>query len=129
MTRDEVYAEAKQVLGGVPGWLSSAPDGVIEQFWTTFKWIHSDGALSARDKALVAFGAAAALHCKYCIPFHTAQSAMHGITGDAIKEASWVANSVAGFGTYLYGSSYDLEQFLAELQAAGEHMMSQAGQG
>ena len=27
----------------------------------------------------------------------------------------------------LYGSGYDLEQFLAELQAAGEHMKSQAG--
>jgi hypothetical protein len=37
--------------------------------------------------------------------------------------------SVAGFGTYLHASSYDLDQFLAELQAAGEYMMSQAKEG
>ena len=127
MTRKEVYAEAEQILGGVPGWLSSAPDGVLEQFWTTFKWLHVDSALSARDKALVAFGAAGALHCKYCIPFHTAEVAMSGVSEEAIKEASWVANSASGFGTYLYASSYDLEQSLAELQAAGEHMKSQSG--
>jgi len=127
MTREEIYAEVKHVLGGVPGWLSSAPDGVLEQFWTTFKWLHIDSGLSMRDKTLVAFGAAAALHCKYCIPFHGAELTMNGFADDAIKEASWVANSVAGFSTYLYGSSYDLEQFLAELQAAGEHMMNQAG--
>jgi AhpD family alkylhydroperoxidase len=129
MTRKEIYAEVEHVLGGVPGWLSTAPDGVLEQFWTTFKWLHVDSALSARDKALVAFGAAAALHCKYCIPFHTAEVAMSGVSDEAIKEASWVANSVAGFGTYLHGSAYDLDQFLAELQAAGEHMMSQAKKG
>jgi len=127
VTREQVYAEVKQILGGVPGWLSSAPDGVLQQFWTTFKWLHVDSALSMRDKALVAFGAAAALHCKYCIPFHGAELQMGGAKDEDIKEASWVANSVAGFSTYLYGSSYDLDQFLAELQAAGEHMMSQAG--
>jgi AhpD family alkylhydroperoxidase len=126
MTRKEVYAEVKQVLGGVPGWLSSAPDGVLQQFWTTFKWIHADTSLSARDKVLVAWGAAAALHCRYCIPFHTAEATMSGISEEAIKEAGWVANSVAGFSTYLYGVGYDLDQFLAELQAAGEYMMSQA---
>jgi AhpD family alkylhydroperoxidase len=83
----------------------------------------------ARDKALIAFCAAGALHCKYCIPFHTAEVKMSGESDEAIKEASWVANSVAGFGTYLYASNYDLDQFLAELQAAGEYITSQTGQG
>ncbi len=129
MTRKEIYAQIEQMLGGVPGWLSGAPDGVLEQFWTTFTWLFSDTQLSGRDKALVAFGAAAAIHCKYCIPFHTAQAAMHGIAGEQIKDASWVANSVSGFSTYLYGSGYSLEQFLAELDAAVTHITSQAGQG
>ena len=86
MTRQEIYAQAEQMLGGVPGWLSTAPDGVLEQFWTTLTWIFSETQLSARDKALVAFAAAAATHCKYCIPFHTAQAAMHGIEELAIPD-------------------------------------------
>ena len=129
MTRQEIYAQAEEMLGEVPGWISEMPDGVLEQAWATITWIFSDTQLSARDKALVAYGAAAAIHCKYCIPFHTAQVGLHGITGDQVTEASWAANSVSGFSTYLYGSGYDLEQFLAELDAAVEYITSQAGEG
>ena len=129
MTRQEIYAQVEQMLGGVPGWIKEEPDAVLEQVWATFTWIFSDTQLSGRDKALVAFGAAAAIHCKYCIPFHTAQMALHGIAGDQVKEASWVANSVSGFSTNLYGIGYDLDQFLVELDAAVKHITSQAGQG
>ena len=125
MTREEIYAQAKQAFGAVPGWLSSAPDGVIQQIWTIFQWNHTDGAISVRDKALVAYGAAAALHCKYCIPFHTAELMLNGVDEAGIKDASWAAETVAGLGTYLHGIGYDLDQFLAELKAAGEYIMSQ----
>ena len=127
MTREEVYAQAEQMFGGVPGWMSEAPDGVLQQFWTTLTWLFTDTDLSARDKALVTFGAAAALHCKYCIPFHTAQVGLHGIDGDQLKDASWAANSVAGIGTYLHGVGYSVERFLEELEATVEHIKSQAG--
>jgi hypothetical protein len=36
---------------------------------------------------------------------------------------------VAGFSAYLYGTEYDLDTFLAELEAAIDHITSQAGQG
>ena len=101
MTRDEIYAEATQALGGVPGWLSSAPDGVIEQIWAIFRWNHTDGAISVRDKALIAFGAATALHCKYCIPFHSAELMLNGVDEAGIKDASWAAETVAGLGAYV----------------------------
>jgi AhpD family alkylhydroperoxidase len=129
MTRDEIYEQAKQMLGGVPGWLKQAPDGVLQQFFTTFTWLFTETTLSARDKALVAFGAAVATHCKYCIPFHTAQSKLHGIEDEELQEAAWVVNSVAGFSAYLYGTEYDLDTFLAELEAAIAHITSQAGEG
>ena len=38
---------------------------VLEQYWTTLSWVLGDTKLTARDKALVAFGAASALHCGY----------------------------------------------------------------
>lgn len=125
MTREEIYAQVTAVLGGVPGWLSGAPDEVLAQFWTTLSWLLTDTNLAARDKALVTFGAAAVLHCKYCIPFHKAQLRMHGMDDAQIKDASWTANSVAGFGTYLHGIEYDLDQFLAELEGAVKHITGQ----
>ncbi len=41
------------------------PDPVLDQYWATLSWVLSDSALTARDKALVAFGAASATHCGY----------------------------------------------------------------
>ena len=41
------------------------PDAVLEQYWTTLSWVLGDTKLAARDKALVAFGAASAIHCSY----------------------------------------------------------------
>ena len=54
-----------QNFGLVTDFLSEMPDPVLEQYNNTLNWVLSDTALSARDKALVAFGAATAIHCAY----------------------------------------------------------------
>ena len=46
-------------------YFGDAPDAVLEQWWTSIGWVLGDSALSGRDKILVAFGAAAAIHCEY----------------------------------------------------------------
>lgn len=65
MGRKEILAQAKEGFGLVPEWLSGMPDAVLEQYWTTLNWVMSDTKLAARDQALVAFGAASAIHCRY----------------------------------------------------------------
>jgi hypothetical protein len=65
MARQEILGQIEEAFGSVPGWCSGMPDAVLEQWWTTLGWVLSDSALSGRDKALVAFGAAAAIHCEY----------------------------------------------------------------
>jgi hypothetical protein len=65
MTRQEIYNQIKQAMGSVPGWMEGMPDSVLDQYWATTKWLMTDTGLSARDKALVAFGAASAVHCPY----------------------------------------------------------------
>jgi hypothetical protein len=65
MARQEALDEVKQVLGAVPGWIESLADPQLEYQWGLIKWLLSDSALTAREKALVAFGAAAAVHCPY----------------------------------------------------------------
>ena len=65
MARSDIMKEITDVLGGVPGWLDSYPDGQLEHAWDSLKWVLGDTRLSAREKALVSFGAAAAVQCQY----------------------------------------------------------------
>ena len=65
MERQEIFGQIEEAFGRIPGWFSEMPDAVLEQYWGSLSWVLSDSALSGRDKALVAFGAAAAVHCEY----------------------------------------------------------------
>ena len=65
MTRKEVLGQIEDTLGGVPGWLEGIPDPQLEHQWAMITWVLSDTALTSRDKALVAFGAASAIKCPY----------------------------------------------------------------
>jgi hypothetical protein len=65
MARQETIDQITQTLGTVPGWLGGLPDGQLEHQWGLISWVLSDTALSGRDKALVSFGAAEAVHCPY----------------------------------------------------------------
>jgi alkylhydroperoxidase/carboxymuconolactone decarboxylase family protein YurZ len=65
MARQEILDQITQNFGFVPGLMEQMPDAVLEQYWTTLGWVLGDSKLTARDKALVAFGAASAIHCAY----------------------------------------------------------------
>ena len=65
MTRQEILNQITQAFGSVPQWLSGLPDPQLEYQWGLVAWVLSDSKLSARDKALVSFGVAAAIHCPY----------------------------------------------------------------
>jgi AhpD family alkylhydroperoxidase len=126
MSRQEILGQIEQTFGMVPDFWGGAPDAVLEQWWSLIGWVTGDTVLSARDKALIAFGAAAAIHCEYCVPFHTAQLALGGMDDEQIKEASWVAQSVTGASAYLYGIGYSKEQFNQELDEMVEHLKKSA---
>jgi AhpD family alkylhydroperoxidase len=122
VARQEIFEQAEQNFGLVPDFLRQMPDAVLEQYWTTLNWVLSDTKLSARDKALVAFGAATAIHCGYWVPFHSAQFALNDMTEEHIKEASWVVQSVTGASSYMYGVDYSNDKFREELRAMVEYI-------
>jgi len=64
-SRSEILNQITSALGGVPGWLEGMPDPQLEYQWGMLTWVLGDSKLTARDKALVSFGAAAAAHCSY----------------------------------------------------------------
>ena len=65
MTRQEILDEIEQTLGLVPGQFAGAPDYILERWWSDIRWLGTDTELPSRDKIMVAFGAAAAIHCEY----------------------------------------------------------------
>jgi alkylhydroperoxidase/carboxymuconolactone decarboxylase family protein YurZ len=65
MKRQEVLEQITKTLGAVPDWLGNLPDVQLENTWGLTAWFLGDSKLSARDKALVAFGAATATRCPY----------------------------------------------------------------
>ena len=65
MSRQQILDQFEQDFGLVPDFLEQMPDPILEQYSNTLNWVLSDTTLSGRDKALVAFGAASAIHCTY----------------------------------------------------------------
>jgi alkylhydroperoxidase/carboxymuconolactone decarboxylase family protein YurZ len=65
VARQEILDQFEQNFGLVPDFLREMPEPILEQYSSTLEWVTSDTTLSARDKALVAFGAASAIHCAY----------------------------------------------------------------
>ena len=65
MGRQEILGQVEKAFGLVPDFVGEMPDAVLEQHWSLIGWVTGDTKLLARDKALVAFGAAAAIHCEY----------------------------------------------------------------
>ncbi len=65
MARKAILDQITKTLGSVPGWLARLPDTQLEHVWGHTAWFLSDSKLTAREKALVAFGAAAAGRCPY----------------------------------------------------------------
>ncbi len=45
---------------------------------------------------------------------------------EQISKASWVVQIVTGLSAYLYGISYNLEQWQQEIKAIGEHIEKSA---
>ncbi len=65
MPKDAILAQITESFGFVPGLMQEMPEAVLEQYWGVLTWVLGDTSLSGRDKALVAFGAASAIHCPY----------------------------------------------------------------
>lgn len=69
------------------------------ELWKSFQAyygrVFEDGALSAREKALIALAVAHALPCAYCIDAYSRASLERGASPDQMTEAVHVASAIA----------------------------------
>ena len=71
-----------------------------------FEWygaVFQDGALTAREKSLIALGVAHAVQCPYCIDAYTQDALAKGCDLEQLTEAVHVAAAIKGGAALVHG--------------------------
>lgn len=76
---------------------------LAEKFFEYYGAVMGDGALSKREKSLMALAVAHALQCPYCIDAYTKKSLENGADLDQMTEAAHVAAAMRGGATLSHG--------------------------
>ena len=79
-----------------------APE-LAKRFFDWYGEVFRDGALSAREKALVALGVAHAVQCPYCIDAYTQDTLSKGCDLEQLTEVAHVAAAIRGGASLVHG--------------------------
>lgn len=74
-----------------------------KKFFEYYNAVFEGGALSAREKALIALAVAHALQCPYCIDAYSQESLQKGADEAQMMEAVHVAASIRGGASLVHG--------------------------
>ena len=76
---------------------------LAEKFFTYYKAVFEEGALSTREKALIALAVAHAVQCPYCIEAYTTEALKQGADLEQMTEAVHVATAIRGGASLVHG--------------------------
>ena len=76
---------------------------LAEQFFTYYESVFAEGALSGREKSLIALAVAHAVQCPYCIDAYSQSCLEHGADLDEMTEAVHVAAAIRGGASLVHG--------------------------
>ena len=79
-----------------------APD-LWAKFLAYYQAVFAEGALTEREKALIALGVAHAIQCPYCIDAWSTGCLEKGADGEQMTEAVHVAAAIRGGATLVHG--------------------------
>lgn len=74
-----------------------------EKYMAYYNAVFADGALSEREKALIALAVAHTVQCPYCIDAYTQASLEKGADLDQMTEAVHVSNAIRGGASLVHG--------------------------
>ncbi|MDR1713888.1 MAG: arsenosugar biosynthesis-associated peroxidase-like protein [Coriobacteriales bacterium] len=97
---DTYYAPADLAKFGDVGKHASE---LWEKYMAYYGAVFADGALTAREKALIALAVAHAVQCPYCIDSYTNACLEKGSDLEQMTEAIHVANAIRGGATLAHG--------------------------
>jgi alkylhydroperoxidase/carboxymuconolactone decarboxylase family protein len=85
------------------GSISEGHPALAEKFFAYYGAVFADGALSAREKALIALAVAHAVQCPYCIDAYSQESLKNGADLEQMTEALHVAVAIRGGASLVHG--------------------------
>lgn len=74
-----------------------------DKFFDYYGSVFEDGALSQREKALIALAVSHAVQCPYCIDAYTKDSLEKGADEEMMMEAVHVASAIKGGASLVHG--------------------------
>lgn len=85
------------------GKIADVQPEIGKKFFEYYGAVFADGALTAREKALVALGVAHAVKCPYCIDAYTQDTLSKGCDLDQLSEVVHVAAAITGGAALVHG--------------------------
>jgi alkylhydroperoxidase/carboxymuconolactone decarboxylase family protein len=76
---------------------------LADKFFSYYDSVFQEGALSGREKALIALAVAHAVQCPYCIDAYSTGALQHGADLDQMTEAVHVACAIRGGASLVHG--------------------------
>ena len=81
---------------------NDAPE-LAKKFFDYYGAVFAEGALSEREKSLIALAVAHAVQCPYCIDAYSQDALAKGCDGEQMTEAVHVACAIRGGATLVHG--------------------------
>jgi 4-carboxymuconolactone decarboxylase len=81
---------------------NNCPD-LAQKFFDWYNAVFAEGALSAREKSLIALGVAHAVQCPYCIDAYSRDALEKGADLDQLTEAVHVSAAIRGGASLVHG--------------------------
>ena len=85
------------------GTMGEAPPPLWDSFMQYYGGVFAEGALTAREKSLIALAVAHAVQCPYCIDSYTQDCLSKGVDEEQMTEAVHVAAAIRGGATLVHG--------------------------
>ncbi len=76
---------------------------LAKKFFDYYGQVFAEGALTAREKSLIALAVAHAVQCPYCIDAYTTDTLEKGVTEEQMMEAVHVAAAIRGGASLVHG--------------------------
>lgn len=86
-------------FGNISDWNKELGDSFFDYYTKVFK----EGALSAREKSLIALAVSHTIQCPYCIDAYTKDGLQRGITKEEMMESLHVAGAIRGGASLVHG--------------------------
>ena len=85
------------------GEIGEAAPELARKFFAWYGAVFADGALTAREKSLIALAVAHAVQCPYCIDAYTSDALEKGADVEQMTEAVHVAAAIRGGASLVHG--------------------------